>query len=148
MTAIPKRCRRRRLQAWCDRTGARWPGHVTDVREVWRHADIFVLPARSREGMPRAMLEAAACGRPLIVTDVPGCRHFVRDGQEGFVIPPEDADALADALALLAQDPGLRERMGLAARQRLLQGFTESQVKDALRASYRAMLASAGGVSR
>ena len=56
---------------------------------MWRHADIFVLPARSREGMPRALLEAAASARPLVVTDVPGCRHFVRDGVEGFVVPPE-----------------------------------------------------------
>ena len=60
-----------------------WHGHVTDIRKVWRGADIAVLPAITREGMPRAVLEAAACARPLIVTDVPGCRHFVRNGIEG-----------------------------------------------------------------
>ena len=86
------------LKAWCAKRDARWLGHVEDVREVWRHADIFVLPARSREGMPRALLEAAASARPLVVTDVPGCRHFVRDGVEGFVVPPENADALANCL--------------------------------------------------
>jgi glycosyltransferase involved in cell wall biosynthesis len=110
------------------------------VREVWRHADIFVLPARSREGMPRALLEAAASARPLVVTDVPGCRHFVRDGVEGFVVPPDNADALADALEKLARDPDLRQRMGESARLRLLHGFTEAHVKQSLRATYVSLL--------
>ena len=110
---------------------------------MWRRADIFVLPARSREGMPRALLEAAACARPLVVTDVPGCRHFVRDGVEGFIVPPEDADALADALERLARDPELRLRMGEAARLRLLHGFTEAHVKQSLRAAYASMFGSA-----
>ena len=129
------------LKEWCGRRGVRWPGQAADVREVWRHADIFVLPARSREGMPRALLEAAACGRPLIVTDVPGCSHFVRDGTEGLVVPPGDADALAEALQRLASDPELRGRMGEAARLRLLQGYTEAHVQETLRATYRSMFA-------
>jgi len=128
------------LKAWCAEHGAHWRGHVHDVREVWRHADIFVLPARTREGMPRALLEAASSARPLVVTNVPGCRHFVRDGVEGFVVPPEDADALASALQRLAQDRELRRRMGEAARLRLLQGFTEAHVKEALRAIYASLL--------
>ena len=136
----PRRHHRRRLRPGAPQHDARWLGHVADVREVWRRADIFVLPARSREGMPRALLEAAACARPLVVTDVPGCRHFVRDGVEGFVVPPEDADALADALERLARDPELRRRMGEAARLRLLHGFTEAQVKQSLRAAYASML--------
>ena len=131
------------LKAWCARRDARWFGHVADVREVWRRADIFVLPARSREGMPRALLEAAASARPLVVTDVPGCRHFVRDGVEGFVVPPENADALAKALERLARDPDLRRRMGEAARLRLLHGFTEAHVKQSLRATYASILRNA-----
>ena len=98
---------------------------------------MFVLPARGGEGMPRAMLEAAACARPLVVTDVPGCRHFVRDGVEGLVVPPNDVAALAEALHRLASDRELRERMGAAARRRLLEGFTEAHVKDVLRSAYR-----------
>lgn len=129
------------LTGWCKQHAARWLGHVTDVHEVWRHADIFVLPARSREGMPRALLEAAASARPLVVTDVPGCRHFVRDGVEGFIVPPEDAEALANAIERLARDPELRVRMGEAARLRLLHGFTEAHVKQSLRAAYASMLA-------
>jgi len=128
------------LMSWCAKRDAHWFGHVVDVREVWRRADIFVLPARSREGMPRALLEAAASARALVVSDVPGCRHFVRDGVEGFVVPAEDPDALAKALERLARDADLRRRMGEAARLRLLQGFTEAHVKQSLRATYAAML--------
>jgi glycosyltransferase involved in cell wall biosynthesis len=133
------------LSAWCTKHAARWFGHVGDVREVWRHADIFVLPARNREGMPRALLEAAASARALVVTDVAGCRHFVRDGVEGFVVPPEDPEALAEALARLAHDGELRHRMGEAARLRFMQGFTEAHVKQSLRATYAAMLREVGG---
>ena len=72
------------LKAWCAQYGARWDGYASDIREAWRRADMFVLPARTREGMPRAMLEAAACARPLIVSDVSGCRHFVSRWRRGF----------------------------------------------------------------
>ena len=127
------------LKTWCELSGTRWQGHVADIREVWRRADIFVLPSCG-EGMPRALLEAAACARPLVVTNVSGCRHFVRDGVEGFVVPPDDPVALADALQVLARDPELRQRMGEAARLRLLHGFTEAQVKQSLRAAYQSLL--------
>lgn len=134
------------LNAWCELSGTRWQGHVSDVREVWRRADIFVLPARGGEGLPRALLEAAACARPLVVTNVPGCRHFVRDGVEGFVVPPDDPVALADALQGLARDADLRKRMGEAARLRLLHGFTEAHVKQSLLAAYQALLGTNRGL--
>jgi glycosyltransferase involved in cell wall biosynthesis/GT2 family glycosyltransferase len=129
-----------KINAWCQRNGARWHGEVTDVVGVWRGADIFVLPSRGGEGLPRAMLEAASCARPLIVTDVPGNRHFVRHGIEGLLVPPEDVTALAAALQQLARDEKLRARMGQAARRRMLDGYTEAQVKQVLLASYQAML--------
>lgn len=128
------------LKQWCASSNARWLGPFADVREVWRRAEIFVLPARTGEGMSRALLEAAACARPLVVTNVPGSRHFVRDGVEGFVVAPEDAAALADALQRLARDPALRQRMGEAARLRLLHGFTEAHVKQSLHEAYLSLL--------
>jgi glycosyltransferase involved in cell wall biosynthesis len=131
------------ISAWCARSGARWLGHVGDIVDVWRRADFFVLPARGGEGMPRALLEAAACARPLLVTDVPGSRHFVRNGVEGLIVRPQDAGALSDALQRLAGDAELRLRMGEAARLRLLHGFTEAHVKHALLASYKSMLGNA-----
>lgn len=123
-----------------------WHGPIADVRRAWAAADIFVLAARTREGMPRAMLEAAACARPLIVTDVPGCRSFVRDGIEGLVVSPGDAVGLADAIERLAGDPGLRQRMGAAARERVLSGYTEGHVAQGILAGYRAL--SAIGVAK
>lgn len=128
------------LARWCLHPGVRCPGRAADVREVWRRAEICVLPTRSRQGMPHALLEAAACGRALIVTDLPGGRNFVRDGVEGFVVPPLDAPALAEALERLARDSSLRQRMGEAARLRVLQSFTEAHVNEALRSAYISLL--------
>ncbi|MGD9829662.1 MAG: glycosyltransferase family 4 protein [Hyphomicrobiaceae bacterium] len=128
------------IEAWTRRPHLTWLGHVDDVREIWRTAGICVLPAREREGMPRALLEAAACGRPLVVTNVPGCRHFVRDDIEGLIVPPADPPRLADALARLAGDPVLRQRMGMAARERIIEGFTETHVVEAVAEIYRRLL--------
>jgi glycosyltransferase involved in cell wall biosynthesis len=132
------------LEAWCAKGGGHRQAQVADVREVWRRADICVLPARHGGGMPRALLEAAACARPLIVTDVSGRRDFVRDGVEGLVVPAGDAAALANALQRLARDADLRERMGEAARLRLLHGFTSAHLREALRAAYQSLLAKKG----
>lgn len=125
--------------------GVRWHGPIDDVRKVWCEADIFVMATHGGEGLPRALLEAASCGRPLVVTDVPGCRQFVRDGVEGIVVPPGNASALADALARLAGDPDLRRRMGEAARERVLAGFTEAHVKAATQNAYRKLTGISAG---
>jgi len=122
------------------RLGVAWHGPIEDVRDVWRNCEIAVVPTRTREGMPRVMLEAASCGRALIVTDVPGCRHFVRDGIEGFVVPPDDVEALAAAMDQLAQNPELRQMMGHAARERVLSGYTEQHVKVAVLNIYETFL--------
>ena len=128
------------LKGWARGGGVRWHGHVADIEAVWRAADIAVLPAITREGMPRAVLEAAASARPVVVTDVPGCRHFVRRGVEGFVVPPGDPERLAAALAELAGDAALRARLGAAARARVLAGFTTAHVMEGVRGAYRGMM--------
>jgi glycosyltransferase involved in cell wall biosynthesis len=118
---------------------------VRDVAAVWKGADVFVLASRGGEGLPRALLEAASSARALVVTDVPGNRHFVRDGVEGLLVPPGDAAALSAALKNLAGDADRRCRLGQAARRRLLEGFTEEHVRGTLRASYAALLAGDDG---
>jgi glycosyltransferase involved in cell wall biosynthesis len=128
------------IETWCQGSGARGHGPVADVAGVWQRADIFVLASRGGEGLPRALLEAAASARPLVVSDVPGNRHFVRDGIEGLLVPPGDVGALSAALRRLAEDRELRVALGAAARRRLLEGFTEAHVRAALRASYLDML--------
>ena len=128
------------LETWSKEPGIEWVGPRTDVREVWRDADIAVLASRGGEGLPRTLLEAAACGRPIVTTDVPGCREFIRSGVEGFVVPPDDPLALADALQKLATDPELRQRQGRAARARVLSGYTEKQVTDTVVNLYQTAL--------
>ena len=130
------------LDEWGRRDDVVWHGRSENVLEVWHDADIALVPSRGGEGMPRAMLEAASCARPLIVTDVPGCRHFVRDGEEGFVVPPEDPPALAGAIAKLAANEELRLKMGQVARQRVQDGFTERHVIEAVARVYDKLLKS------
>lgn len=128
------------LQAWAVREGVEWQGFTSDVAAVWRSHHLACLPSRGGEGLPRTLLEAAACGRPILTTDVPGCRDFVRDGVEGYVVPPEDAASLAARLRHLADDRALVQQMGRHARERVVSGYTERHVMDAVKAVYADLL--------
>ena len=86
--------------------------------------DVVVLPSY-REGLPKSLIEAGACGVPLITTDTPGCREVVADNVEGLLVPVRDPKALADAIARLQDDPKLATRLGLAAREKILRNFDE-----------------------
>jgi len=130
---------RAQLETWDRRGGITWHGHISDIHDVWAHSDIAVLPAITREGLPRSLVEAAACARPLVTSDVPGCNHLVRDGIDGLIVPPGNAEALADALERLVASPEMRQRMGAAARQRVLDGFTTTVVRRTIRETYLAM---------
>jgi glycosyltransferase involved in cell wall biosynthesis len=103
------------LAAWQALPGVTWLGEVDDIRTLWSKAHIAVLASR-REGLPKSLLEAAAMGRPLIATDVPGCREIARDGENALLVAPDCAAALAAALERLAGDAALRRRFGAASR--------------------------------
>lgn len=135
-TSNPDRVTAETLADWRQRHGIRLAGHIVDVRTVWADADIAAVPTLGGEGIPRALLEAAACARPIVASDVSGCRHFVRDGVEGFLIAAGDPARLADRLERLVADPALRERMGIAARERFLSGYTTEAVEAALCEAY------------
>src|SRR5690606_8228066 len=90
-------------------------GECTDIAQFYADAHIVALPSY-REGLPKSLIEAAACGRPVVTTDVPGCRDAIEPGVTGLLVPARDARALADAVSRLALDPDLRERMGRAGR--------------------------------
>lgn len=124
------------LADWRARPGVSLPGHIIDVRTVWATADIAAVPTLGGEGIPRALLEAAACARPIVASRVSGCSHFVRDGVEGFLAPPGDAGRLADALQRLVRDAELRRNLGAAARQRFLSGYTTEAVGAAIVEAY------------
>jgi glycosyltransferase involved in cell wall biosynthesis len=89
--------------------------------------------------MPKALLEAAACARPLVATNVPGCRALVRDGVNGLLVPPRDPAALADALARLATDAALRHRLGTAARAIVEAEHADAVITEKIQALYRAI---------
>ena len=99
------------------------------------------LPSTYGEGVPKALLEAAACARPIVASDVPGCREAVRPGENGILVPPRDIDALAEAIAALAADPARREAMGRAGRALAERCFAEEIVARETLALYRAALA-------
>jgi ribosomal protein S18 acetylase RimI-like enzyme len=104
-------------------------GWRRDVPELLATMDVFVLPSW-REGLPRSAIEAAASGLPLVLTDIRGCREVIRDGVEGFLVPPRDAHELSAAIERLTSDVELRERMGKAARARAEDRFDERRVTD------------------
>ena len=109
-------------EAWNQEPGISWLGHVTDIAGLWARASIAVLPSR-REGLPMSLLEAAACGRPMVATDVPGCREVALPGQTGLLVPADDAPALADAIETMANSAELRACYGAAARQLVEERF-------------------------
>lgn len=94
----------------------KWLGHVDDMVSLLRNAHIVCLPSY-REGLPKALIEACAMARPIVTTDVAGCRDVVEDEVNGLLVPARDASALAEALGRLVQEPELRQRMGRRARQ-------------------------------
>jgi glycosyltransferase involved in cell wall biosynthesis len=128
------------LRQWSSQPGIHWHGHTADVARVWREHHVSLFLSYYREGVPRALIEAAASGRPIVTTDMPGCRDVVRDGKEGFIVPTHDIEAAALALAKLASDPTLRERLGAAANARFHERFTEESVKRAIAAVYRSLM--------
>ncbi len=103
-----------------------WLGPRRDIPALLAGAHIACQPSTYREGLPKSALEAAASGKPLVTTDVPGCREAVVDGVTGFIVPPRNATALAAALKKLIDSPDLRVKMGAAGRLRTEQEFADA----------------------
>jgi glycosyltransferase involved in cell wall biosynthesis len=110
------------------------------LSDFYQTLDIFVLPAVSDEGLPLAILEAMASGLPIVATDVGGTREAVRDGVDGFVVPPNAPDALSAALSTLVDDPTSRIEMGRRALARARSKFSPPHQINAVAASYQALI--------
>ncbi|MFS2023594.1 glycosyltransferase family 4 protein [Massilia sp. CT11-137] len=110
------------VRAWVDEELIEWPGHVHDVKPWIAQASVFVLPSY-REGLPRSTQEVMAMGKPVITTDVPGCRETVEDGVNGFKVPVRDPAALAEAMLTFIRSPHLVAPMGRASRRKAEQTF-------------------------
>lgn len=106
-----------------------WLGFQTDIRGVLEQSTIACLPSYA-EGLPKSLIEAASCRRPIVTTNVPGCRDIVNDGRNGLLVPPRDAGPLAEAILKLVVNPGLARQMGEEGRAKVLSGFTVGSVVE------------------
>jgi glycosyltransferase involved in cell wall biosynthesis len=127
------------LRGWEAEGLLEWWGHRDDIPALWQESHVAVLPSY-REGLPKALLEAGAAGRPSITTDAPGCRELVVDGETGILVPLCSVEPLAEAMATLATEPETRARMGAAARARVVEGFSAEAIGAQTVALYRALL--------
>jgi glycosyltransferase involved in cell wall biosynthesis len=135
------------LQAWAKDNLIERLGHLPDIRELWAQADIATLPSRGGEGVPLSLVEAAACGRPLVATDVPGCRDIARDGVNAVLVPPRNPQKLADALERLIKDAPLRQRLADESRG-VAREFSAERVNATTLALYDRLLRDAVGERR
>lgn len=129
------------LEEW-ERDGVvEWWGRRNDMAAVYAQAHVVCLPSY-REGLPKVLLEAAASGRPIVTTDVPGCREVVREGSNGLLVPVRDSDRLAGALRKLVENRQLRQRLGETGREIVLKEFSEERVVGETLQVYRELVAS------
>ncbi len=111
-------------------------GWQENMEDIYPKASIVCLPTFYSEGVPKVLIEAAACGRPLIATDVPGCREIIKDGYNGILIPPKNIEALANAIKLLASDASLRKKMGRNSRKLAADYFSAKEIVQAYLSLY------------
>jgi glycosyltransferase involved in cell wall biosynthesis len=135
------------LIAWHQQGTVEWWGYRDDMPEVLVSAHIVVLPSSS-EGLPKILLEAGACERPVVATAIPGCKEVVRDGENGFLVPPKDPDSLAKAITVLLKNPILRIRMGKRGRKIVVREFRVKLVGNQNLAVYRELLQNSRSITK
>jgi glycosyltransferase involved in cell wall biosynthesis len=135
-----------RLTEWVKEGVIEWWGHREDMPAVYAAATLIVLPSY-REGLPKVLLEAAACGKAMVTTDVPGCREIVRDRFNGLLVSPRDAEALAAAIEELLSDRKMREMMGQRSRARVVAEWSGPRIAEQVLGLYRD-LATASAIDR
>lgn len=128
-----------KLQEWNEAGIVEWWGYREDMPQVLAMAHIVCLPSY-REGVPKSLIEAAACGRPIVTTDVPGCREIVRKDFNGLLVPAKDPVALMKALSILISDPSLRKCFGINGREMVVKEFSINQVVRETLKLYRELL--------
>jgi glycosyltransferase involved in cell wall biosynthesis len=129
------------IQEWVGEGLVDWWGWQQDMSKVYAGSSIVVLPSFG-EGVPTVLLEAAASGRAIVTTDVPGCRDVVEHGVNGLLVPAHDEKALAQALRTLIESPDMRVRMGAAGRQRVMEKYTNARINAATEGLYERLLVS------
>lgn len=134
--AVPKT----QLERWQQSGVVEWWGQHTNMPMVFAQSSIVALPSAYGEGVPKVLIEAAACGRPIVTTDTPGCREIVRHDENGLLVPVRDVAALAEALRRLVEDAVLRWRMGARGREIAIAEFSVERVVSETLDVYRRLL--------
>lgn len=129
-----------KLLEWHREGAVEYWGHRTDMADILANASIACLPSYYREGLPKSLLEAGACGLPIVTTDTPGCREAVIHGVNGLLVPPRNSEALAAALSALILDPELCQRMGAAGRVRISENFSSERINMQILSLYGALV--------
>ncbi len=127
------------LHAWADEGLIQWLGKSDDMPQVYAESNIVCLPSTYGEGVPKVLIEAAACGRACVTTDTPGCREIVQHQVNGLLLPPADIDALTEAVHQLIKSPSLRAEMGAKGRKIVLEAFTLDRVVHETLALYHSL---------
>lgn len=127
------------LKRWVEEGVVEWWGWKPDIGEVFSECHIVTLPSFG-EGVPTVLLEAASCARPIVATDVPGCRDVVINGVNGFTVPARDPSALAEAIEKLILDPEARRVMGQAGRELMLRRFSSAIINLSTHKVYQSLV--------
>jgi glycosyltransferase involved in cell wall biosynthesis len=137
-TAVPLE----KLREWQTSGVIEWWGKHDDMPQVFAQSHVVCLPSSYGEGVPKVLIEAAACGRAIVTTDIPGCREIVHNGENGLLIPPRDVEALCAAITQLVLDIDLRQRMGARGREIAEGEFSLEHVCAETLALYERLLSS------
>jgi glycosyltransferase involved in cell wall biosynthesis len=129
----------REIEKWRAEGAVELLGQRSDVPALYSNANIVCLPSR-REGLPKSLVEAAAAGRAVVTTDVPGCRDAIEPGITGLLVPVDDPEALADALQFLIENPAVRKKMGQAGRKLAEREYSVEIIAAAHMEIYRQLL--------
>lgn len=131
-SSIPER----QVEDWVNQGIIEWWGWKEEMNEVYANCHVVVFPSLG-EGMPTVLLEAAACGRPIVTTDIPGCRDAILPGRSGLLVQPQDHQALAEALITLVNDKNMRQRMGITGRKFVAERFNLQKINAQILAVYQ-----------
>jgi len=128
------------IKKWVAEQGLEWLGHVTDMNKLLKATDIFCLPTTYGEGVPKSLIEAAACGKPIISTNMPGCREIVIHGENGILVEPGNIGDIAKAIIYLAENAEIRKQMGKKGRDIVEAEFSSSKVIQETLSAYNELL--------
>jgi glycosyltransferase involved in cell wall biosynthesis len=131
------------LESWVQEGVIEWWGNREDMPAVYSQANLVVLPTYYKEGVPKALIEAAACGRAIVTTDIPGCRDIVRDNFNGLLVSPRDPKGAARAIRTLLESPELRRQFGANGRRLATEEFDVRTVVAQTLDAYQALLLTA-----